>query len=536
MKRMLTLISLHCLFLLGDGSLYLHADQQPPAKPEKAKLTMDDLGNAPIRYPGVRWTMGYGSYEGVEQFAVNELQRMVQRHFPYVLEVLPVGKAGNPDRNLILVGTSANNPKILELSQKGLLKLPTKAEGYTIACLKSPWQQDRRLIVIAGADPSGVLYGAEEFNKRLAAIFMQDLQPGELRAHFDGMPEFSVTESPVIENRGIWTWGYPIYDYRRFVDNMARLKMNRLTVWNDVPPINCRRFIDYAHSRGIKVILGYTWGWGYAFDKFDPTNPEHKRLVKEMVLTNFEQRYKDLGMDGIYFQMFTEHQNTALGGKSTAALACEWVNDFARAMLEKHPGLRLEWGLHAISVKDHYGDLKELDPRVTIVWEDAGGMPFSYDPETSASDLESALKGKEPDATLDYSQKLAAIRPGAEFAMCAKGWIQLRWMTETEPHGSFVLGERSHEYIVNRLRERQPRWDYVNAKWAANFPVAQRFYREMRKASTAPMMVVGLIEDGMFEEQIQPSVSLLGELLWNPNREPREVLEASLNPYYRIVE
>jgi hypothetical protein len=192
--------------------------------------------------------------------------------------------------------------------------------------------------------------------------------------------------------------------------------------------------------------------------------------------------------------------------------------------------------LHAISVKDHFGDLKELDSRVTIVWEDAGGMPFSYDPEASASDRAAALNGKNPDATLEYSQKLATIRPGAEFAMCAKGWIQLRWMTETEPHAAFILGERTHEFIANRLKERQPRWDYVNAKWAANFPVAQQFYREMRAASKAPMTVVGLVEDGMFEEQIQPSVLLLAEALWNPNRDPREVFEAAQNPYYRVVQ
>ena len=78
-----------------------------------------------------------------------------------------------------------------------------------------------------------------------------------LREAFDALPEFSRTEAPVIENRGVWTWGYVIYDYRRFFDNMARLKMNRLAVWNDVPPINCRQFIPYAHSRGIKVILGF---------------------------------------------------------------------------------------------------------------------------------------------------------------------------------------------------------------------------------------------------------------------------------------
>ena len=87
--------------------------------------------------------------------------------------------------------------------------------------------------------------------------------------------------------------------------------MNRLTVWNDVPPVNCRQFIEYAHSHGIKVVLGYSWG--YALATLDPTSPEHRRLIKDDVLKNYADHYKDLGMDGIYFQNFTEQSNTMIG-------------------------------------------------------------------------------------------------------------------------------------------------------------------------------------------------------------------------------
>lgn len=533
MKQLLPTIA--CAAVLVASSYRACADEiQEPAKAGDTRASLQDLGDVPLRYPGVRWTLLHGSYDGVEQFAVNELQRMVQRNLPYVLEVLSCSNTPDPKRNLLLMGTAANNPKIAELCQKGLLELPKRAQGYTLACMKSPWQTDVRLIVIAGADAAGVLYGVEEFNKRLAVLFTQDLRPGELRNRFDAMPDFRATDAPVIENRGLWTWGYVIYDYRRYIDNMARLKMNRLTVWNDVPPVNCRQFIEHAHSRGIKVILGYSWG--YALAKLDPTNPDHQRRIKEEVLANFEKQYKTLGMDGIYFQNFTEQSNTRIGGKSIAAIACDWVNDMARAILEKQPGLRLEWGLHASSIQENYGDLKNLDPRVAIVWEDAGGMPYSYDPEASEAAVKAAREATVPDATIEYSKKLAAIRPGSEFAVCAKGWSQLRWPTESEPHGSYVIGERTHEFVANRLRERQPRWDYVNAKWIANYAVAMRFYREMRAATSAPMIVVGLVDDGMFEMRVQPSVSLLGETLWNPSRSEKEVLDAALNPYYRIVE
>jgi hypothetical protein len=508
------------------------AREQPAAeKTVSAKIPQPDLGGVKLRYGGPRWSLLYGSYEGVEEFAVNELQRMVQRGVPYVLEVLPASQTPEAAHNLILIGTPAANPQIAELGRKGLVKLPTQAQGYTIACLNSPSQAGRRVIVVAGTDSAGVLYGVMEFNKKLAALARHDK---ELREAFDALPEFSLTQAPLIENRGIWTWGYVIYDYRRFFDNMARLKMNRLTVWNDVPPVNCRSFIQYAHSRGIKVILGFSWG--YALAKLDPANPEHLRLIKDDVLARYENSYQNLGMDGIYFQTFTEQENTMIGDRSIASLACDWVNDIARSLLQIHPGIRIEWGLHASSIRDHYLDLKGLDSRVSIVWEDAGNMPYSYDPEAPHPEGNARLGANATDATLDYSKKLATFRPGSEFEMCAKGWIQMRWQTESEPHGSFIIGERAHEFIRDRLKERQPRWDYVNAKWAANYPVALRFYREIRETTSAPMTVVGLIDDGMFEEQIQVSAALLGEMLWNPNRDDAEILDAAMNPFYRIVE
>ncbi len=50
------------------------------------------------------------------------------------------------------------------------------------------------------------------------------------------------------------------------------------------------------------------------------------------------------------------------------------------------------------------------------------------------------------------------------------------------------------------------------------------------------MIVVGLVDDGILKMHVQPSVSLLGEMLWNLNRGEKEVLDAALNPYCRIVE
>ena len=116
------------------GSLYLLVCSVPgvasgPQGSGQAPQTTDSLqtiGGTRLRYPGPRWSLLYGSYQGVEEFAVNELQRMVQRSIPYVLEVLPADRSPDGARNLILVGTAGENPRIAELGRRGAVKYPRR--------------------------------------------------------------------------------------------------------------------------------------------------------------------------------------------------------------------------------------------------------------------------------------------------------------------------------------------------------------------------------------------------------------------------
>ena len=487
-----------------------------------------DSAAYPMRYGTSRWQLSYGSYDGTEKFAVNELQRAVQQYLPYVLPVRPARDTNRRGTNLLLVGRAAEQPLLSELSRKGLLKLPDRAQSYTVTVLASPWESDKRVVAIAGADSAGVLYGVEEFNKRLALEMPDD--PSRLRSAFDELKPFTISEAPIIEHRGIWTWGYVIYDYRRFLDNMARLKMNRLTIWNDEPPVNSRDLISYAHDRGISVVFGFHWGWGL---NLDLANPDHLRQVREQVLRKYDENYRDLGLDGIYFQTLTEHDRTKQAGRSTADLACDWVNDIARALLAKHPKVHVDFGLHATSILEHYTDLKALDPRVTIQWEDAGVLPYSYDPQVTRGTEHPTFA--DPASTIEYSKKLATLRSGSSFSMVAKGWTTLRWNTEFEHHGPFVLGERSRAFIDARSEQRQGRWESVNAGWLGNFQEGLRFLREVRAVNAAPMTVQGLIEDGLFEDRIKIAAALLGEMLWNPGRDKKEYLRLVFSPYFREI-
>jgi hypothetical protein len=313
-----------------------------------------------------------------------------------------------------------------------------------------------------------------------------------------------------------------IYDYRRFLDAMARLRFNALTMWNDTPPLNCREVIDYAHTRGVSVTLGFPWGWGRDYDL---KNPADLRAIEEEVLGHYREKIAPLEPDGIYFQTLTEHDTTMMDGRSVAARTCELINRVAARLYQVTPRLKVQFGLHATSIREHFGDLKDLDPRVTIVWEDAGALPYTYLPTLD-------YRGSDFAQTLEYSLRLAALRPGTPFGMIPKGWTNLDWLDEFEHHEEFLLGERDPADIRQRLELIGPRWARVNALWLEHYPKAIEFYRAILRASDAPVIAQGLIEDGLLEERIQPAVALFAETLWNPFEEPAEILARSQSPYY----
>jgi len=485
-----------------------------------------------VRYPGARWRIAFGSYDGVQNFAVNQLQMMVQRLVPYLVEVIPAAAACPADDvHWMLAGTLAQNALILDLARRGAVCVPCAPQGYAVAVLESPWRQGRRVGVIAGADPAGVLHGTQDFNARVLASLPASSASAS-QAALESIPAFSASECPLVTTRGIWTWGYVIYDYRRFLDHMARLRMNSITVWNDCPPVNCPDFISYARSRGVGVILGFHWGWGTALDI---TKPDDRLAIAADVLAKYRQDYARLDIDAIYFQTLTEHSETRLRGRTTASWACQLVNEVSAPLFALNPGLRIHFGLHATSVLDNYADLAPLDPRVTIVWEDAGAIPFSYDPVIELPPAPAADAGpRTADQTLEYARRLASFRPAGAFGMVPKGWTSLDWKNEFEHHGPFVLGERSRDFTQTRLALRHKRWDCVNALWSANYPVAARFYREMLDAAGGGLAAWGLIEDGLLEEAIQFGAALFAETLWNPRRSDSDILARAMSPYYRM--
>ena len=481
-------------------------------------------------FEGARWRLLFGAFTGIERTAVIELQKILQYYLPYTLVVEGATNSAAALEHLALIGTVASNPLIAELVETGKLSAPQREEGYSIALMDSPKIPGFRVLVVAGFDQRGVLYGAQEVAARLfnGGTLLDGFKGPERGRHLESIGLFSLQEAPVVRNRGLWTWGYPITSYRRYLDNMMRLKMNIITIWNDQVPLNIEEVLDYAHARGIRVILGFHWGWGHK-GSLDISDAEDRRRIQETVLETYRSQYAHLHHDGIYFQTLTEHKDLELGGRSTAAWACELVNETAKVLLAEYPDLQIQFGLHATSIGENYVDLAALDSRVVIVWEDCcGQVPYSYYPAQISevtADFETMLA---------YSRKLATFRPGSEFALVPKGWTCIRWVADFENHSSYILGEQSPLQARERLVLRQNEWDRINVHWFENYPLAARFYREILAVNPV-LMVTGLVEDGLLEEVIQPSVALFADTLWNPAQSDAQILQRAMRPYYSRI-
>ena len=266
---------------------------------------------------GTRIPMGDSSTQ------TEALVRAVTPHVPYVLTVLP---DTTPDEelqvhNLLLLGTLASNRRLARFSAEGVFAPETRAQGYSIHVAPSPLNPDRTLAVICGADPEGSIHGVRDFFHRYAdpmrygpvAVYNK---PTEVFQSSVPLPPFDLRDAPAFPLRGFWTWGHVVWDYRRYIDHMTLWKLNVLTLWNDFVPVNAKEVIEYAHRRGVKVVWGFSWCWGF---KVDPTHTEDMERWRRKVLETYERHYPHLGGDGIYFQTFTEHIGEEVGGRSTAS-------------------------------------------------------------------------------------------------------------------------------------------------------------------------------------------------------------------------
>ena len=449
----------------------------------------------------------YGQMKNdIQKRAVEELSKIL---LDYTLEY-PVCVQYGDDINtedlcLIYIGTKENNGYIMNNSKADVV-LP---EAYSIEVYDNT-------VIIEGFDDAGVLYGVLDlYNRYIVKFEHPDNDKYWVNIwEMDKLPPFKYTSAPSVKERGLWTWGHVIYDYRDYLHNMMKLKMNSVIIWNDFMPTNARDIVDYAHSCNIKLYWGFSWLWDTNFEGLSIGELSFRE--SEKIFQKYENEYAEIGGDGIYFQTFTEYDRDNLGGVIIADAATKFVNRTAELFYKKYPNLEILFGLHARSVKNRLSFIREVDPRIRIVWEDCGAFPFSYIP-TDIEDFEN---------TTEFVRNISCLRGDDDrFGVVTKGLVKLDWCQFKHLKGPQCIGVSSTLMKKNRVERKSRIWRYIQAGWLSNADKAQQMVQEMHRLKSRELSVFALVEDGMFEENIMYPVALYSEILWNCEEDIKEIIK-----------
>ncbi len=167
---------------------------------------------------------------GVEQFAASELQRYLSRLLDVSATV--VAAPGASADGLFFVGTSKSDPGGVCRQQS----LPALSDQGFI--LRKARIADRPAMVIVGGSPAAALWGVYELIERYGVRYLLngDVFPAEKREFY--LPDVDKVFEPTFKARwfkvmgdfaiGMEGWG--MADYRPFIDQLAKLKFNRIRV------------------------------------------------------------------------------------------------------------------------------------------------------------------------------------------------------------------------------------------------------------------------------------------------------------------
>lgn len=466
------------------------------------------------------WAIVYGTRQGIHGYTLDEVNRCVQKNVEYPAAVVAHDAVDDEllGRNLVVVGLPGDNTLIDRLIAKGAVQTvgTTAPETLCIEILANPFNAERQMVVLTGSDAAGVLYAVRDFEHFIIDPFTRTTQDGRIERLAFAQGQFEpvrIERSPAIRRRGFWTWGRSIYDYKQYIDHMSKWKLNTLTIWNDIAPVNAREIVDYARSRGVDIIWGYSWSWGWD-DEIDPTNQSHLKEWCRRVVDTYERVYRDTGAKGVYSQLFTETRSTTIEGHSVASLAARWVNYISDALLAKYPDLEIQFGVHATSIQDHYPELAAVDPRVTIVWEDVFGFPYSYQPDEIS----------QSERAIDYTRDIVRLREDNEqFGAVLKGMVSLNWEAFEYQTGPALMGMYDPRRIEELAQAKLPRWRFVERYYRENLDYVLRTLKVIAERNPGSV-VQSLLEDGLWDHSMWLPGCLFAEALWDPTVPTHELI------------
>ena len=443
----------------------------------------------------------YGAPQSpVQEKALSVLSRILMDYADQYPVCFPYDENGGYENfRCFYIGTKKDNPYIAQNSKARL----TKPEEYAI-CVEND------TVMIEGFDDAGVLYGCVDFyTKYIIPTEYDDPEKNRGAGHYwrnvleKPLTDFACTCAPSVKNRGIWTWGHVIYDYRNFIDNMVKLKMNTIIIWNDFVPFNAKEMIEYAHNSAVKVIWGFAWGWDNGCQNLSLRTLNDQTAN---IFAKFQKEFAGLAVDGIYFQSITEVDTEEIDGVPVADAVTDFVNNTAKLFFDYDPKMELQFGLHATSVKNRLDMIQKVDPRIRIVWEDCGAFPYNYIPQEIGNFAE----------TKAFTEKIANLRGKDDrFGVVTKAFTTLDWSCFQHVDGPVYLGVSSEDIQANRTQRKAKDWRYFQAYWMRNGAKALEMVKTMADAKEGDLYITALVEDGMFEKNLMYPVALYGEMLWD---------------------
>ena len=471
-----------------------------------------------------KWLIIYSDYEQ-EKRALQLLNGKLREKIDFpteCVEASAVTQEHLTKYHLILVGTANKNPIIRELIENKILESCSLPQQYFIFVGENYYNPEKMMMVASGFDSNGVLYGAVDLVNLYLGDKVHDTKGYNIvdsrfytTAFVQKTPAFQRLSAPHVQERGIWCWAHCIYDYRKFFEHMMMLKLNLVVVWTDFAPLNAKEVVEYAHSCGIKLIWGYSWGWETGSRVVaDFSDPTVQAEWAEKIIGKYETEFMSTGCDGIYFQTFTERKENNVNGKCVAETVTQWVNYVFEKMRARHPLLRVQFGLHATSVKEDTEYLKGVHKDMDIVWEDCGAFPYAYYPNVN-----------ERKETLDFSAKISTLRGlDDKFSVVLKGMTTLNWATFEHQTGPYMMGCDTAHYVTNRSQEKRKVWRLFQSEWLTKYPYVSELIKHFLLTRKGDFGVQMLVEDGLFEDQIWLPVALLSECLWQSDLSDDELI------------
>jgi hypothetical protein len=166
-----------------------------------------------------------------DRWVAGELQRYLKQLSGGELQVVSSDKLPADQSALIVVGSPATNALLATAQEKGQADFKgLKPEGLI---LKTVDVDGRPAVLVGGNDETGTMYAAYELLEQLGIVFQltNDIIPQQKPDLI--LPALDVRKEPVLKDRGMHVchgirWYMGLEDFRREIDQMAKLKMNTL--------------------------------------------------------------------------------------------------------------------------------------------------------------------------------------------------------------------------------------------------------------------------------------------------------------------